>query len=496
MANISRYLAAIMSAIYGRDVRSSIHDAIYQVNKAQEEALNAGTAINDGDAATGIYAGSLYINTTTNELLQADGTTWVAIDNIEGNAITSITGPDPDPTDVLADVYTINFSKIPSQTYKVHNAKSIVQITGPVVDPLTPLIDKYTIEFNDGTTQDYEVGNGKGIVSILKTAVSADGLTDTYTITYNDGSTQTYDVKNAKSIVSIAKIATSGLVDTYKITYNDGTDQNYDVVNGKDGNTVLRGTEVNGNAVAATGFTLTTDCQTGDTYINSQLGYVYECTQGAPAGIQSLWKYSFAMTGGGGAQYLWDLTDVNRATMQSPQDGQIMKFDASPGVNQWVATYGGSGHDLKPTPGSGVSEQDVVNYVKSMENVPTNNEVMSVFGIANWSNVKRIRVVYNGTIGHTGIGTWKDGPVVAADESDWWENAAFKLLDTMAPNVDGYDVDWAIKYDPGNGEVASLGGYIIDTTTGKMCIRFANYLVDPSTAKIAVDITFTRTDVG
>ena len=230
MANISSYLAAIMSAIYGRDVRSSIHDAIREINIAQEQCLNAGTAISSGDPAGGVYADSLYFNTSSNDLLQCDGTTWNVIDNLEGNAITSITGPTPDPLNPLIDVYTINFSKIPSRTFTVNNGRGIASISGPTVDPSHPLVDNYLITFNDGSTMPYIVTNGKGIDSIVKT--SSAGLTDTYTITYNDGST-----------------------DPLIIT------------NGKDGCTWLHGIEISGKAPASTGYTLLNDkCQAGDMY--------------------------------------------------------------------------------------------------------------------------------------------------------------------------------------------------------------------------------------
>ena len=156
----------------------------------------------------------------------------------------------------------------------------------------------------------------------------------------------------------------------------------------------------------------------------------------------------------------------------------------------------GGGHEMLPDPEGtpSPSEESVVNTIRNIDD-SKNENVASLYGIQKWSNVKRLRVLYNGTIGHTGIGTWKDGEITSADEADWWQNDNFKLLAT-SPTVDGYDVDFKIMLDPSNGEVISLGGYIVDTTTGKMCIRFANYVIDPTNAKVAVDITFTRTDVG
>lgn len=202
---------------------------------------------------------------------------------------------------------------------------------------------------------------------------------------------------------------------------------------------------------------------------------------------------------------------------------------------------GGGGHDMNPTPSANLVEDDVVNAVVGKYNDGENDEVASIFSIGHWTNLKRKRLVYNGTVGHTGIGTWVDGDIndPSTQEADWWENDIFTLLDNSDPLIDGYDVDFKIMVDPQGGEPITLGGYLIDTAyynevtpvgtenpqaegwyeesggvytlttdttvdagktyyskTGKICIRFANYVMNPATAKIAVDITFTRTDVA
>jgi len=162
---------------------------------------------------------------------------------------------------------------------------------------------------------------------------------------------------------------------------------------------------------------------------------------------------------------------------------------------------GGGGHDMKPEPSGGsLPESDIIEYVQGVydDDDETNQEVASIWSIANWSNLKRIRVLCpaaNMVGAHTGIGTWKDGVIdPSTDEADWWQNDYFKLLATNA-TVDGYDVDYSIKVGD-DAEVVTLGGYIIDTDTGKLCIKFANYVINPTAVKVAVDITFTRTDVG
>ncbi len=45
MADISRYLQAILDAVYGEEVRGSIHDAIEIINDVSEVSLTTGTDI-------------------------------------------------------------------------------------------------------------------------------------------------------------------------------------------------------------------------------------------------------------------------------------------------------------------------------------------------------------------------------------------------------------------------------------------------------------------
>ena len=69
MADISIYLQKIMSAIYGEDVRGSIHDAIEIINEVGEVVLSTGTAVTSASSSsTGFFEDSLYLNTNTFEL--------------------------------------------------------------------------------------------------------------------------------------------------------------------------------------------------------------------------------------------------------------------------------------------------------------------------------------------------------------------------------------------------------------------------------------------
>ena len=86
MADISVYLQQILSAVYGEDVRGSIHDAIEIINDVSEVILTTGTAVTGPtSSSTGFYEDSLYLNTNTYELWKCVGTdTWASQGILKG----------------------------------------------------------------------------------------------------------------------------------------------------------------------------------------------------------------------------------------------------------------------------------------------------------------------------------------------------------------------------------------------------------------------------
>lgn len=129
MADISSYLAAIMAAVYGEDVRGSIHDAIDIINKVSEVVLNTGTAVTGPtSSSTGFYKDSFYINTSTMELWKCIGTdSWQSqgvlkgADGADGNGIVSIVKT---ATVGLVDTYTITYDDGTTTTYDVTNGQN------------------------------------------------------------------------------------------------------------------------------------------------------------------------------------------------------------------------------------------------------------------------------------------------------------------------------------------------------------------------------------
>lgn len=111
MANISAYLAAIMAAVYGQDVRSSIHDAIEIINEVSEVILTTGTAVTGPtSSSTGFFTDSHYLNTNTMELWKCVGTnSWTSMGTLKGTNGRGISSITLTSSSGLVDTYTITY---------------------------------------------------------------------------------------------------------------------------------------------------------------------------------------------------------------------------------------------------------------------------------------------------------------------------------------------------------------------------------------------------
>lgn len=120
MADISQYLQDILDAVYGEEVRGSIHDAIEIINDVSEVILSAGTAVTGPtSSSTGFYQDSYYLNTNTYDLWKCVGTdSWTLVGNLKGTGITTISKTG---TSGNVDTYTITFDDGTTETFTVTN---------------------------------------------------------------------------------------------------------------------------------------------------------------------------------------------------------------------------------------------------------------------------------------------------------------------------------------------------------------------------------------
>ena len=179
---------------------------------------------------------------------------------------------------------------------------------------------------------------------------------------------------------------------------------------------------------------------------------------------------------------------------------------------------GGGGHEILPTPDTteptGGWEYATVSAINAADS--ESDKIVSLWGMGNWSNTMTKRVVYNGTLskGASGIGEWLEDEDLdtlrAKTETDraideeaygWWYDDHFLHLDQAIDPVSGTtvvrdDYDLNFKFEPKEtGEIITLGGYILDTDTGYMCIKFGNRLRNAGN-KVAVDITINNNNTS
>ena len=150
------------------------------------------------------------------------------------------------------------------------------------------------------------------------------------------------------------------------------------------------------------------------------------------------------------------------------------------------------GHDM-------IDNANFISLINAATLDNTDAQVVSAYAVGKWSNSFTKRYIVEGTsdpstspIGETGIGTWFDGDVEdidpTTDEADWLE------ISDLIDIEDADDIDVNLKYDPASNEPITLGGYIIDTDTGKMCIKFGNTIATPANARVAINITYLRNE--
>ena len=309
---------------------------------------------------------------------------------------------------------------------------------------------------------------------------------------------------------------------------------------GREGSIWYSGTAVSGKSSTPTAFpTGIAAAHVGDMYLNWSEGAIYECTTaGDPT--TALWKYGMTLSGGGGAGVLADLHDVQLGILT---DGDLLMYDQTAGkwvnaqlaavaytndygdlnnqpvipdalagltadvlitspTNNQALVYDGTAAKWKnqAIPGGGghnmLDNSDLLNEMQvALTEGVGNDDVVSGYGVGTWSNVaEHIYGVTKGAaltspIGQTGIGQWDDESTF----SGW-----LTIAELIGISAEDFEV--AIGYDPTTftGPKPILGGYKIEDTTGKICIKFANEIdaADVDTAKIYIIIRIGRLAVS
>ena len=163
--------------------------------------------------------------------------------------------------------------------------------------------------------------------------------------------------------------------------------------------------------------------------------------------------------------------------------------------NQYQEGGGGGGYTISPTPSSQLTEDQIVSVINSA--IANNNNIASLFGIQQWTNVKKKVIEYNGTVRSTGIGTWQEiedlleTPPSASDCASWgwWYDDYFKNPELDTANV---KIDFSYEGD----EELSIGAWYLNTDVGYLEVQFGNELAYPSNMTIYVEFEITRNSIS
>lgn len=225
-------------------------------------------------------------------------------------------------------------------------------------------------------------------------------------------------------------------------------------------------------------------------------------------------KITINSSGGGGGGATWgsitgtlssqtDLKNALDAKEDASSLGDLAYIDTDgvsstkflQGDGTWQNPPAG-GHTMLPTPNASVDESAVVTAVKGgITEGGINDDVASLYGIGKWSNTMTKTYKIQGIAGsstpitQSGIGNFD---MTGVDQTGWVTIPAL-----IGSGTDPY-LDIKLGFDPTTVSVPiTLGGWVVDDSTGKMCIKFGNEIPeeDTHTALVTVEVIFKRTEV-
>lgn len=159
MATHAQNIDNLQNAVYGEEVRTSMIELFNEDYGLVKKAVGIGTDITGSTSSiTGYYEGNLYINNSTMDIWQMDGSGWTKVGNLK------------------------TISSIDTQESQADAGDNAI-----------------TINFSDGTVKSFNVRNGsKGSTGVSVTGV-VDNRDGTFCLTLSDG-TRTGNVETIKGL--------------------------------------------------------------------------------------------------------------------------------------------------------------------------------------------------------------------------------------------------------------------------------------------------------
>lgn len=210
-----------------------------------------------------------------------------------------------------------------------------------------------------------------------------------------------------------------------------------------------------------------------------------------------------ATGGGGGATTLGGLSDVSLTT---PQANQVLLFNGTEWVN---APAPAGGHTMLPTPSASITEDDIVNAIKTgVAEGGINDDVPSLNTIGIWSNCDAIAILGEAQQDDDGIGVWNDDWESTTVRTGWlWSPSLYQVLEKTVEGVTQSVDDIKIEpvFNVGKSETVGLLSYRIDddypriidgVTVNGGCVAFKfTGAIKSASVVVGVSLVHQRTNV-
>lgn len=143
--------------------------------------------------------------------------------------------------------------------------------------------------------------------------------------------------------------------------------------------------------------------------------------------------------------------------------------------------------------GGGISPDDLLSTVSAVETNTQSGKVVDALVIKDFSNTYKSRIIVPVGAGATGKGEWIEegttwtSALETANEWIGYDDADVRALLTVTDtDKDKIELQFMFEVVDENSSPVTIGGYQWDSSTGMLCIKFGNAVVNDT--KIAIDV--------
>lgn len=480
------------TAIYGEQVRQSMIQLFEEDYNLVKKGITIGTDVTSASSSTvGYYDGNVYINSNTLDIWKTNGSVWAKQGNLKG--VLQITTSES-AEDEGVNVVTFTLTDGTRKSFNVKNGSKGVQgisITGAVDNGdgtfyLTLSDGKNTAniatiqgirgEKGDKGDRGEDGATGRSVTSITSvdtgknhvlSANFSDGTSNVITTVKdgNDGegtgnmNTGTYDPTES-GIVNSARALSDG---TRTLTFND-------VDSKANKNTTLAGYGI------------------VNAYTKTEVDNKID---GLASNWDSVTDKPFDTIGN--EFKTKTVGDKKQLALADTVANKINQLGNSSADKDMVLTANGDGTASWKQSKGGISPDDILSTVSAVETNTQNGKVVDALVIKDFSNTYKSRIIVPVSTGATGKGEWiEEGTewTSTLETANQWigyddENVR-ELLTVADTDKDKIELQFMFEVVDENSSPVTIGGYQWDSSTGMLCIKFGNAVVNDT--KIAIDV--------